>query len=83
MKRCQIEVVFSPARPDLDGLGLRADPGGFVYRVRDDSGRVRVGGSASTLDPLAALHRAKRAAVAAGFKAWRSWNAGGAYVAIA
>jgi hypothetical protein len=81
MRVCEIEVIFSPPRPDLDTLGARHDPGGFIYRVRE-MGQVRICGSVRTLDPFAALARAKRAAAQAGFAEWRVWNAGGAPVAL-
>lgn len=78
--RCQIEIVFSPARTDLGDIpGMRADLGGFVYRIYTDAGVKRIGGSINTLDPLAALGRAKNVAASAGFTEWRSWNAGGPY----
>ena len=79
MQRCQLEIVFSPARQDLAGIGSRLDLGGFVYRVRDDEGRLRISGSVNTLDPLTAFARAKRVASDAGFAEWRGWNAGGPY----
>ncbi len=78
--RCQIEIVFSPARPDLDDIpGMRADTGGFVYRLYTEAGAKRMSGSVRTLDPIAALDRAKQAAKIAGFTEWRSWAAGGPY----
>lgn len=78
--RCQIEIVFSPARPDLNEIpGMRADLGGFVYRLYTEAGAKRMGGSINTLDPLAALARAKAIASSAGFTEWRSWNAGGPF----
>lgn len=80
--RCNLEIVFSPARPDLDGINARHDPGGFVYRIRNEAGTVHVSGSSRGLDPLKALATAKRAASAAGYSEWRSWNAGGPYHTI-
>jgi hypothetical protein len=81
--RCQIEIVFSPPRADLDSIpGMRADAGGFVYRVRNAEGRLHISGSARTLDPFAALSRARHAAAQAGYAYWRAWNAGGPYSAL-
>ena len=77
--KCKIEVVFSPPRPDLDGIGLRKDEGGFVYRIRDEKSVLRSSGSVSTLDPFKALRRAMESAHRLGFTHWRSQGAGGPY----
>lgn len=77
--RCQLEIVFSPARPDLAGIGTRPDPGGFIYRVRSAVGKVHIGGSCQGLDPIKAFSQAKRAARNIGFTEWRTFNGGGPY----
>lgn len=75
---CEIEVVFSPAREDLNDVpGLLPDPGGFVYRIRTETGGVCISGTSQGLDPLKALSRAKSAAKMAGFTHWRTKNTGG------
>ena len=82
-KRCQIEVVFSPPRPDLANVpSPRRDPGGVVFRLRREDGAVCVSGSVGTLDPFKALERAQHVALRGGFEKWRVWNAGGAYVKL-
>ena len=76
--KCNIEIVFSPPRPDLEGLG-RPDSGGFIYRIRNEKDILHLAGSVRTMDPLRALKRAQTVSKMNGYTHWRSLNAGGPY----
>jgi len=84
VKVALIEVCFSPADSRFDVVGARHDTGGFIYRLRRESGgKTHIAGSCRGTDGVAAFERAKRVALGAGYTHYKMKNTGGTPIPLA